>query len=254
MVYEIRDSRPLMPLFGPWEETMLYSCFQGVMGKLYADSSLAPRWALAELGDFAFLAGAPCEEAVRHPLFSRAFCILTPQSEAWSQAIETVWDRQARAVWRYATRKDPDAFDPGVLLQAENSLPAGFTLREMDESLYHACRSALWSRDLVGQFPDWESFSRLGLGVAVLTPDGSLAAGAGTYSRYMEGIEIEIDTRPDLRRRGLAMACGARLIRLCLRSGLYPSWDAQNPGSLALSEKLGYTFSHRYRAYEVTAE
>ena len=41
---------------------------------------------------------------------------------------------------------------------------------------------------------------------------------------------------------------------LCLRSGLYPSWDAQNPGSLALSEKLGYTFSHRYRAYEVTAE
>ena len=87
MVYEIRDPRPLMPLFGPWEETMLYSCFQGVMGKLYADSSLAPRWALAELGDFAFLAGAPCEEAVRHPLFSRAFCILTPQSEAWSQAI-----------------------------------------------------------------------------------------------------------------------------------------------------------------------
>ena len=171
-----------------------------------------------------------------------------------SQAIETVWGRQARAVWRYATRKDPDAFDPGVLLQAENSLPAGFTLREMDESLYHACRSALWSRDLVGQFPDWESFSRLGLGVAVLAPDGSLAAGAGTYSRYMEGIEIEIDTRPDLRRRGLAMACGARLIRLCLRSGLYPSWDAQNPGSLALSEKLGYTFSHRYRAYEVTAE
>lgn len=42
MVYEIRDPRPLMPLFGPWKETMLYSCFQGVMGKLYADSSLAP--------------------------------------------------------------------------------------------------------------------------------------------------------------------------------------------------------------------
>ena len=111
MVYEIRDPRPLMPLFGPWEETMLYSCFQGVMGKLYADSSLAPRWALAELGDFAFLAGVPCEEAVRHPLFSRAFCILTPQSEAWSQAIETVWGRQARAV-RSADAADSASSQP----------------------------------------------------------------------------------------------------------------------------------------------
>ncbi len=36
--------------------------------------------------------------------------------------------------------------------------------------------------------------------------------------------------------------------------GLYPSWDAHTPTSLALAEKLGYGFSHGYVAYEITAE
>ena len=37
-------------------------------------------------------------------------------------------------------------------------------------------------------------------------------AGASSYTVYDGGIEIEIDTRPDVRRLGLALACGARLI------------------------------------------
>ena len=45
--------------------------------------------------------------------------------------------------------------------------------------------------------------------------------------------------------------CSAALILACLRRGWYPSWDAQNPASLSLAEKLGYHFSHAYVAYEV---
>ena len=67
-----------------------------------------------------------------------------------------------------------------------------------------------------------------------------------------EGIEIEIDTREDHRRKGLAYACGAKLILECLKRGLYPSWDAQNKWSVALAEKLGYHFDHEYTAYEIT--
>ena len=85
----------------------------------------------------------------------------------------------------------------------------------------------------------------------VIIKDGELAAGASSYSRYKGGIEIEIDTREDHRRRGLAYACGAKLILECLGKGLYPSWDAQNMWSAALAEKLGYHFSHEYTAYEV---
>ena len=87
-------------------------------------------------------------------------------------------------------------------------------------------------------------------------------AGASSYSAYRGtdrrdeagkngGIEIEIDTREDYRRQGLASVCGARLILECLDRGLYPSWDAQNRWSVSLAEKLGYHFSHEYTAYEI---
>ena len=49
----------------------------------------------------------------------------------------------------------------------------------------------------------------------------------------------ETDTREDHRRKGLAYACGAKLILECLERELYPSWDAQNMWSVALAEKLG---------------
>ena len=58
-----------------------------------------------------------------------------------------------------------------------------------------------------------------------------------------------IDTRPDLRRRGLALSCGARLILTCLDQGLLPSWDAHDRRSAALAEKLGYRLDRPYPAY-----
>lgn len=53
------------------------------------------------------------------------------------------------------------------------------------------------------------------------------------------------------RGRGLATACGARLILDCLERGLYPNWDAHDSRSLHLAEKLGYRLDHPYRAYWV---
>ena len=112
------------------------------------------------------------------------------------------------------------------------------------------CRNNGWANDLVSQFKDYDTYRKLGLGVVVLK-DGELVAGASSYSRYNEGIEIEIDTREDHRRKGLAYVCGAKLILECLKKSLYPSWDAQNKWSVALAEKLGYHFSHEYTAYEI---
>ncbi len=65
-------------------------------------------------------------------------------------------------------------------------------------------------------------------------------AGASSYSVYHGGIEIQIATQKAYRRRGLATACGAKLILLCLERGLNPSWDAHDLRSVALAEKLGY--------------
>ena len=141
-------------------------------------------------------------------------------------------------------------FDKGKLEKAVASLPEQYTLSMIDERLYQMCMSETWSRDLVSQFPDYEVYRNLGIG-AVICKNGMIVSGASSYSRYKEGIEVEIDTKEEYRRKGLAYVCGVKLILECLNRNLYPSWDAHNKGSAALAEKLGYHYSHTYTAIEI---
>ena len=102
-----------------------------------------------------------------------------------------------------------------------------------------------------------------GLGVCILT-GGEVVAGISSYSGYGRrsdenlgchgGIEIEVVTREDYRRKGLAYIGAARLLLECDKRGLYPNWDAANKMSVGLAEKLGYHFSHEYVVYKVKKE
>lgn len=160
-----------------------------------------------------------------------------------------LWEK-CKKVLRYAIKKEKDVFDKHKLQKVVLQLPAEYELKLLEADEYVLCNNNRWANDLVSQFKDYDTYKKLGLGVVILK-DGELVAGASSYSRYNEGIEIEIDTREDYRRKGLAYVCGAKLILECLEKGLYPSWDAQNMWSVALAEKLGYHFSHEYMAYEV---
>ncbi len=239
-------------LFGQWEETLIWSCLEGVMGEIYLNSPEDDA-AMAILGDFAFFAGEPSEQLVRFKPgnCNRDFMIMVPQNEEWAALIEKCYGTRAKKVSRYAIKKEKDVFDKEKLAQAVLQLTEGYELRLLEEAEYKLCRENPWANDLVSQFKDYDTYRNLGLGVVAMK-DGELVAGASSYSRYKEGIEIEIDTRADHRRKGLAYACGAKLILECLERDLYPSWDAQNMWSVGLAEKLGYHFSNAYTAYEVT--
>lgn len=237
-------------MFNHWNETLIWSCLQGIMGEIHTNS--AEDAAMAILGDFAFYAGNPSKELIRFKPESRKqdFIIMVPQNDAWAELIEKCYGDKAKKVTRYAFKKEKDIFDAVKLEQAVSALPDGCELKMLEESEYEMCRNNEWANDLVSQYKDYDTYQELGLGVVVLK-DGELAAGASSYGTYSGGIEIEIDTREDQRRKGLAYACGAKLILECLKRGLYPSWDAQNTWSAALAEKLGYHFSHEYTAYEI---
>lgn len=268
-------------LFEGWQETMIWSCLQGRMGSIYA---AAPGWAkdaaakagtaaeaeiagtaaekagavaavrsvAAVLGDFSFFAGVPDEELVSlWPDQCRPdFRIMVPGSAAWAALIEDCYGESARRVVRYAMKKEPEVFDRERLSGAAAALAGEYSLRPIDEELYFRCREEQWSTDLVSQFETYEKFRRLGLGV-VAVKAGAIVSGASSYSSYQGGIEIEIDTKREFQRKGLAYGCGAKLILECLERGLYPSWDAQNLQSVALAKKLGYHFDHEYAAYEI---
>lgn len=253
MVTRLEEAQKAAPLFAGWQETMIWSCLQGVMGDIYVLDKETPGSAAARLGDFCFFAGKPEKELALYqpPGDMRDFMIMVPQDEAWEQLIAACWGEHAKRVMRYAIKKEDDVFDRARLQRIAEGLSSEYTLRVIDKELYEQCLENRWTRDLVAQFDSYEAYRNHGLGVVALQ-EGRIVSGASSYSAYREGIEIEIDTHVAYRRRGLALACGAKLILSCLERGLYPSWDAQNLGSVALAEKLGYHADHAYPVFEVS--
>ncbi|MDD6811512.1 MAG: GNAT family N-acetyltransferase [Lachnospiraceae bacterium] len=249
MIYELEDTTKVSHLFAGWEETLIYSCLQKVMGKVYVTDKENPKSAYAFIGCFSFYAGEPDKELVLNK--PEGFVIMTPQNEKWAGLIEECFP-DAKRVTRYAIKKDTK-FDEEKLSKFVSAIPEGYELHKIDGRLYDLCLQDPVTYDFVSSFETKEKYLATGIGMVILK-NGNIVAGASSYSRYREGIEIEVDTKEEERRKHLATACCAALILECIRQGLYPSWDAQNMNSVHLAEKLGYEFSHEYTVYEVSAD
>jgi RimJ/RimL family protein N-acetyltransferase len=246
MLYELTDTSKAAHLFEGWKETLIYSCLQKVMGKIFVTDLDSPKSAMAFVGCFAFYAGEPDQELVMNK--PDGFVIMVPQNKAWEACIEECFPA-AKKVIRYAIKKDT-RFDQKLLRSMVAELPDGYELKEIDERIYDMCLKEPVTRDFVSTFESKEEYLEMGRGMVILK-SGRIVAGASSYTRYKEGIEIEVDTAEEERRKGLATVACAALILRCLEEGLYPSWDAQNRISVHLAEKLGYEFDHEYTAYEV---
>ena len=247
MVYELKDTSKVNHLFEGWDETLIWSCLQKVMGKVFVTDPDSPKSAMAYVGCFAFYAGVPDKELVS--VKPAGFAIMAPRDKAWEALIEECHPNAVK-VLRYAIKKDTH-FDAAYLKSLLKRLPEGYELKEIDESIYDLCLEDPVTVDFVSSFESREKYLELGRGIVVVR-DGKIVSGASSYSRYNEGIEIEVDTVKEERRKGLATAACSALILKCLEEGLYPSWDAQNMNSVHLAEKLGYEFDHVYTAYEVS--
>lgn len=215
-------------LFGAFGGVMAVACLEGRMGRVLA--ARGGRSAAAELGDFAFFAGEPAEELLR------ATCaeIVVAQNARW-RALRPQW----RAFPRWAFGEAPA--DVGRLRERA-AVPAGYELRALDAETAALCRAQEWSRDLAA--------GHMGEGCEgfVLLRGGEVCAGAAAYARSSRGASIQVDTRADLRRRGLAGCCAANYILRCLERGLWPEWDAHTRASAALAESLGYGGRREYTA------
>ena len=245
MIYELEDTSKVEALFDGWEETLVWSCLQKVMGKIYVTDPNSPRSAFAFVGCFAFYAGEPNRELAEHK--PEGFVIMTPRDARWAALIEECYPDAKRAV-RYAIKKNT-RFDLEALRRELSRLPEGYELRPIDGELYDLCLQDPVTRDFVSCFGSREKFMELGRGMVILK-DGRIVSGASSYTRYREGIEIEVDTVEEERRRHLATVCCAALILRCLEEGLYPSWDAQNMDSVRLAQRFGYELDHEYIVYE----
>ncbi|MEG0639813.1 MAG: GNAT family N-acetyltransferase [Clostridia bacterium] len=249
------------PLFDGWDETLIWSVLQGCMGTLWCleDACEPPSEAVCEIGDFLFVAGNA--DTIRAERLLHALSrhvngkagILVPQSKAWEPKLEAAFEGRYKRCERYAICKDAHCFDVAHLQAMVNALDRKFTIAPIDGELYERLLQEEWSRDFCAVFGSAENYMKNGLGFVALCNQEPVG-GASSYTYYNGGIEIEVDTRRDLRRQGIACACCAKLILTCLERGLYPSWDAANRASVQLAQKLGYCEQGAYCVYEVNDE
>lgn len=99
MLYELQDTDKVKTLFEGWNETLIYSCIQKVMGKIFVTDLDNPKSAFAFVGCFGFFAGEPNKELVLSK--PDGFVILTPQNTEWARVIEECYPT-AKPATRYA--------------------------------------------------------------------------------------------------------------------------------------------------------
>ena len=96
MFYELEDTSKAAALFECWDETIIWSCLEQVMGHVFVDDSDKPKSAMAMLGDFCFFAGEPNRAFVefKPQCCKQGFMIMVPQTRAWGGLIDLVYPKK----------------------------------------------------------------------------------------------------------------------------------------------------------------
>lgn len=215
------------------------------MGRVWADSPVHPRCAVAAAGDFLYCGGEPGPSAKRMlrtvlNSASREWLVYAPG--AWREILCSV----APVTWstRYAFEHGVQPED-GHLRDLLTKLPEGAVFQSIEGEWIGWCRRFQWSEDFVSLYAD-EAYAAKGLGV-LLMQGGEPVAGASSYVSYPGGVEIQLQTRDDMQGRGYATLAAAKLILTVRARGLTAGWDAANEVSAHIARKLGYSPAGTYQ-------
>ena len=98
-------------------------------------------------------------------------------------------------------------------------------------------------------YPSLEKFIERNFGFYIRDRNIIASLALAATPLYNNEFEIQIETDPAYRRKGLAMIVCAKLIQYSLENGLTPLWDADNEPSVNLAKKLGFTDPEQYDVY-----
>ena len=245
----------IRPLCEGNREVLVRGAVEGTMGRVWVPGLDDAPFCFIVSGDFSYLLGIPPKGAVALDLKSQIYrsasrAFIYPEDGRWEQWLQEEFDGQLRMVTRYALKKDEHHFDREGLKGYLNGVPQGIRIRRIDERLYHLAMKEEWSRDLCSNFEDFKHFQACGFGYGAMKAH-RLVSGCSAYGASEGMMEIQVDTRKDYRRQGLALACSAAFVLECLERDIIPNWDAANQQSVELAEKLGYVFDREYQVYQL---
>lgn len=236
--FQVRNRVMVAPLFAsyPGLHGVIAAGLQG-RGTLWIDHPTHPQGAVMTVGDFLLcggVAGPSVKRLLRTAVQSEARTWIACGDAAWLEALCGVAPAVPQLRWAFSTEQPKD---PSLRALLENNRELSFVL--VDKRWFDWCMDTAWARDFVSCFSGKEDYWRYGLGMLALR-EGAPVAGASSYLPYQGGMEIQVQTRDDCTGRGYATLVAASLILEAHARGLQVTWDAANPPSAHIAEKLGY--------------
>jgi GNAT superfamily N-acetyltransferase len=237
----------LRPLFEvlPGLHGVIDSVLEGVLGEAWVDDPARPRVARLEL-DFHLIGGDPEAPAAAHAVRAVAAGEHVGVPERWSGLVMDL--HEGVQPYERIAFAQPSTWEREHLGELRGRLPEDFVLERITNETVAAFEGLADS--LVYNFASHEDFIVRGVGFGI-RHEGRFIAGCSSFAISSRSLEFEIQTHEDYRRRGLALATGARMIEYCLDHGLEPRWDAAHEGSARLAERLGFGERIPYTAYRV---
>lgn len=234
-----------------FKDSVIFSIFENITGKLYVDDEKKPEIALGCYKDFCFLSGNPCKvENLDAVLFSQCDNpVLIADNSLWADflAKNTGFEK----ITRYKL-KACESFDTVKLKSFTEKIKSfpQLSMRIMNGEDYDSFNPVGWEHDMRGCYKNREDFCEKSFGV-IISDGREIVCGATAYSYYSKGIEIQIETKENYRNKGLATIAAAQLLLECEKRGATPHWDAAHMQSAKMAMKLGFEIVCRYDAYQL---
>jgi GNAT superfamily N-acetyltransferase len=220
--------------------SLIDSALQGHCGCVYVDHLSNPTASYLTVGRFSCFGGDPNVIELREAIRTHPPNWMVPPTEEWTDRIASLLED--RVIFRDRVLFASEDLDPKTVAPFQSSAPdfAAQPVTRDVASQWLDDDGGLWGYDSL------DAFMNHGICYSV-DVNGRSVAYAGSYARYNRGIEVQVFTDPEYRRKGLAMRVCAHLILDCLERGLIPHWDAANDVSVGMAERFGYQLEQSYR-------
>lgn len=220
---------------------------EGQMGQAFVDDVAQPTIYHVVIGPFHYFAGTAVSSQAHTMMASLPpYNLLMPSSEGWAALARQQFGDSLQTNVRHSFSSD--SLSVSHLNQLLNDGSFQGEVVALDAALAEQMSAAGTLYFDLADFDSAEDFAARGLGFVALA-NGQPVGIAYSSLVCSQGIEVSIFVDEAYRRQGVATAVSARLLLACLARSLHPNWDAANPESVRLAERLGYRSTGNYEAY-----
>lgn len=240
--------KTLVPIYQNNSPSFLIdTVLEGIAGRAYVDQLKKPHVSMLVYADIVAFGGDASHlnalDLIEQLPFEKG---ILPLPTGWEDLLRKRFGPQIVELERYSFSDKLLSLDH--MEKIVNNRPLEYELHKIDAAIAEMVLSAPSPvrEDHVHNYGSVDRFLTLGRGYCLLE-EGKIISIASSYASCAKGIEIQINTEETYRGKGLAMVVAAALIKDCLQNDQAAHWDAANPTSARLAERLGYTPTGQYK-------